>query len=149
MYINYGFRMSQRNFKILVWVNLVWVVISVLAVYIAPSDLTPILLDELNNGSSDKWTALDLIAAGIILISLICHVALLFFSRWAWLGCIILIPATILVTNFNGPEINSSIDAFTLDVDLFLSGVLWAVLLFTDIKSNFELHNKTIHATSA
>ncbi|WP_444931947.1 hypothetical protein ACJJIF_09345 [Microbulbifer sp. SSSA002] len=135
--------MNNSNFQKLVWVSLIWVVVAIAAAFVAPSDLNPILLDQLDRQLDEEWTLFDSFGLGIVLFGLVCNIALLFYKGWARLGYLVLIPASMVITYIDGPFIQSSIDALTNDINLFLSGVLWAVLLFTEIKFKFKAHNNS------
>ncbi len=129
---------SRKHFRILVSISLFWMFITIIASYFVPTDLSPILQSQVDLQLDRMWSNLDSITAVAVLALLISHISLLFFKPWARIGYLVLAPALFVITLLSGPAIDTSFDSFSNEVDIFISGILWATLMFTNIKNEFS-----------
>ncbi|MDG1121745.1 MAG: hypothetical protein P8J70_07975 [Glaciecola sp.] len=133
--------MNRNNFNVLVWISLLWILIALASAFVAPTELNSILLQQLSLQLQQPLTAVDSVHLIVVLLCLACNVGLLFYKSCARTGYLMLIPITMVLTFMDGPWTYTSIDSFVNDIDIFISGVLWSVLLFTDIKLEFDTQN--------
>ena len=129
--------MNRKKFNVLVWISLLWILIAVASAFVAPTALKTVLHEQFSLQLQQPLTAFDLVTLIVVLFCITCNVGLLFYKNWARTGYLMLIPITMVLTFIDGPWIYTSIDSFVNDIDIFISGVLWSVLLFTDIKLEF------------